>query len=189
MLGSGTQTTLLPSPDQHSSAKETKLPTSRASKRLGKTGVELLLFPLEKLMKKPPLPDPRGIWLYADVIGRREAKGKEPRPQPPACLLPEAQQGSCSWSGGTGAQQDVGALEGSLTQPGWRAAREAEAFETASTGWGAPRSPSQVALGWTQTPPQSLRRAVEGVYDKAGCRQSQKAERGACDPDNQEVRA
>ena len=143
----------------------------------------------KKIMKKPPLPDPRGIWLYADVIWRREAKGKEPCPQPTAFLLPEAQQGSCSWSGGTGAKQDVGALEGSLTQPGWQAAREAEAFKTASTWWGVPRSPLRVALGWTQTPTQSLRRAAEHVYDKAGCRQSQEAKRGGCDPGNQEVRA
>ena len=132
----------------------------------------------KKLMKKPLLSDPR---VLAVGCCNREKRGQvegDP-PQPPACLLPEAQQGSCSWSGGTGAKQDVGALGGSLAEPGWRAAREAEAFEPASTWWGAPRNPSQVALGWTQTPTQSLRRAAEGVYDKAGCRQSQEAERGA----------
>lgn len=36
----------------------------------------------------------------------------------------------------------------------------------------------QVGMGWTQTAMQSLWRAVEGVYDNAGCRQSQEAERG-----------
>lgn len=81
MLGSGTQAALLTSPDQTRPAKETKLPISRASKRLGKKGGDEVNPPKEmhakipltsggiisigkkKLMKNPPFPDPRGIWL------------------------------------------------------------------------------------------------------------------------------
>lgn len=46
----------------------------------------------------------------------------------------------------------------------------------------------QVDVGWTQTPMQSLWRAVEGVSDKAGCWQNQEAERGGWDPGYREVR-
>lgn len=41
----------------------------------------------KKLIKSPPLPDPRGIWLEADVIQRGEAKGKG---APPTLSKPTA---------------------------------------------------------------------------------------------------
>lgn len=46
----------------------------------------------------------------------------------------------------------------------------------------------QVGLGRIQTLKQGLWKAEEGLCDKAGCRQSQEAERGAWDSGYQEVR-
>lgn len=140
--------------------KEVKFPKElNAEIHVTRVGIT---FPGKKIIiKDPPLPDLRGIWLEADVMRRGEERPGERLPQPPASPLPAAQQGGCSWILGWGEATPSRMLEPETWSlaDGWL---ESRSLSTGTQGVALPRGPNS---GWRghEVPRAACVRGIKGA--------------------------